>query len=511
MKKIYSLAATLLFLLATATTVTAGDYSRGTFFINEDWGGHNSSTLNFLSDDGTWTYRVVQTENPGTELGSTADFGTIYGGRFYIMCKQPKDGGSTITGGRLTVCDAKTMKVIKQFADISGGDGRAFLGVTPEKGYIGTSTGITILDIDNMELNGRIANISGNIGNMIRVNDRVFAVNTSTGQLLVINADSDEVEQTVASPNGLKFFSVVLAKDGSLWLSMFSGSKAANSIARVDPNTLETTVTDCPEGIYGPANSSFAWMPDGFCASKQNNVLYWNGGASSWTAGSLVFRYDIDKGEFSKYLDFTNDTDKFSIYGSSLRIDPVSDNAYMTLFKGYGDQTYIVREFDNNGTLVNQYDMEKNYWFAGIPIFPDNEMPVTNEPAPVVATTDMTLPLNDIATDADNMDAAIIKTIKSISDDNILAAEIRNGELIITPKAQGNAIITIGINSNGMTAEANISVSVPEEFTGINDTDAVAGGYDNINISIDGKQTAGGVNGIRFVRLKNGAVIKVLK
>ena len=60
------------------------DYSQGTFIVNEDWYGHQNSTVNFLTHDGEWHYRVFQTENPGHELGCTTQFGTIYGDKFYL-------------------------------------------------------------------------------------------------------------------------------------------------------------------------------------------------------------------------------------------------------------------------------------------------------------------------------------------------------------------------------------------------------------------------------------------
>ena len=40
------------------------DYTKGTFIVNEDWYGHQNSTVNFLSDDGKWTLRAFQKETP---------------------------------------------------------------------------------------------------------------------------------------------------------------------------------------------------------------------------------------------------------------------------------------------------------------------------------------------------------------------------------------------------------------------------------------------------------------
>ena len=158
------------------------DYTQGVFFVNEDWYGHQNSTVNFLTADGEWIYRVVQKENPGVELGCTNQYGAIYGDRFYLIAKQDKDPGASIAGGRLTICDAKTMKVLKQFANISvdgngnsNADGRGFLGVDEHKGYVGTSNGIYVLDLDALELRGVVTGsennqlYDGEVGNMFDV------------------------------------------------------------------------------------------------------------------------------------------------------------------------------------------------------------------------------------------------------------------------------------------------------------------------------------------------------
>ena len=111
------------------------DYTAGIFVVNEDWYGHQNSTVNYLlpddPDGNWWHYRVIQTENPGKELGCTNQYGAIWDGRFYLIAKQDKDPGASITGGRITVADASTMQIVKQLQliDPSGSqcDGRAFV------------------------------------------------------------------------------------------------------------------------------------------------------------------------------------------------------------------------------------------------------------------------------------------------------------------------------------------------------------------------------------------------
>lgn len=335
----------LYYLPALTSEPVLVDYTKGTFIVNEDWYGHQNSTVNFLTDEGEWVYRVVQKENPGVELGATVQYGAIYADKFFIIAKQPKDPGSSIA------------------------DGRGFLGVDEHKAYVGTSNGIYVLDLDKLEITGSVGGAGtdsddpyqqlygGQIGNMVRVNDRVFAVHQKNG-LLVINLATDEVEKTVEAPEGWGFGSVVLSKDGNLWLSLAASSgsgQADTRIVKLNPATLEQTVIECPEGIFGPANSWYAWTPDCFCASKQNNVLYWNGGNSSWFSGKTVYKYDIDSNTFSTFIDYNDDPDGWQIYGCSFRIDPVTDEAIVSLYKGYGDPTYVVRKYDNEGKQIAEY------------------------------------------------------------------------------------------------------------------------------------------------------------
>lgn len=521
----------LYYLPALTSEPVQVDYSKGTFIVNEDWYGHQNSTLNFLTDDGEWIYRVIQKENPGVEIGATAQYGAIYGDKFFVMAKQPKDPGASITGGRITVCDAKTMKVLKQIQNISVdkngnsyADGRGFLGVDEHKGYVGTSNGIYVFDLDKLEITGSVSGTgndaddpyqqlySGQIGNMVRVNDRVFAVHQKNG-LLIINPATDEVEKTVEAPEGWGFGSVVLSKDGNLWLSLAASSgsgQADTRIVKLNPTTLEQTIIECPEGIFGPANSWYAWTPDCFCASKQNNVLYWNGGNSSWFSGKTVYKYDIDSNTFSTFIDYNDDPDGWQIYGCSFRVNPVTDEAIVSLYKGYGDPTYVVRKYDNEGKQTAEYSMISNYWFPSLPVFPDNEAPVVADISPVSLTTEdgTTVSLKDVATDADNMDAAIVKTVKEVSDEEVLKAEMADGDLVITPLKAGKADITIQINSNGKLAETVVSVEISEAT----DIDAVEGAKAEEvgRYTLDGKMLNAPQRGINIIRMSDGTIKKVI-
>ncbi len=547
------------------------DYSQGVFIVNEDWYGHQNSTVNFLTSDGEWIYRVVQKENPGKQLGCTNQYGQIYGDRFYLVAKQEKDPGASITGGRFTVCDARTMKVICQLPYIaqnekgaSIADGRGCLGVDENKVYISTSNGIYIFDTHALKIAGKVngsdnpyakpdgsgdntdpGNASlyqGQVGSMVRVDDNVFAVHQSAG-VLVIDPSLDKVRKVIDFTAMLDDFnqyldnnnmmnpketstlpypgsSITMSRDGYVWVPVAKGKGGMGStwpfLVRIDPHTLETKVIyiDPAEGMYPPANSWYAWTPDGFCASNVENALYWNGGPNSWFSNFMIFKYDIDTGTTRMIVNLnTLDDEGWKLYGCSMRPDPVTGDLYMSLFHQFGDPTYLTRKTDKDGNKIADYSMIQDYWFPSLPVFPDNEAPVVHQPAPVTFTSGapMTVSLKGIATDADNFDAAIVKTVKAVSDESVIGAVSRNGDLVITPKKSGTADITIGINSNGKLAECTLAVTVPDDIAiGISDTYAGQDGIEAV-YDLSGRRLDSPQKGLNILRTRSGKTRKVMQ
>ncbi|MEG0701110.1 MAG: DUF5074 domain-containing protein [Muribaculaceae bacterium] len=447
--------------LLSFTGVPAVNYDDGVFFVNEDWYGHNNSTINFLSANGTWNYRVFQNENPGQELGASSPYGTVYGDKLYIISKQDKDPNAEICGSRMAVCDAKTLKVIKAFTNLGGGgDGRSFIGVNSHKGYIATSNGIWIYDIDKMEI-GRMIEGTGTttaglytnqVGSMLRVGDHVFAVHQSKG-IFVINPYNDEVEKTFAGFYG----SIVMSKDGGVWASVASKSgTAADKIVKIDSYTLALNEYDLPKG-YSIPNSWYAWTADGFCASKQENKLYWknNGG---WFSSKKIYSYDIATNTVDVVIDLA--ASEWGIYGAGFRINPITDEIYCSMYKSFDSQDYEVMRISNKGKILQEYPMSQNYWFPAMPVFPDNYAPeISSEFTDILINEETLINLDDKVSDKDNLDAAIIKTIVNNDNVAVVNAKILNNILVLTPTSiSGNANITIEFNSNGKIATKCINV-----------------------------------------------------
>lgn len=394
-----------------------GDYSDGIFVINEDWYGHQNSTVNFLVPDDPdgdfWHYRVIQAENPGMELGCTNQYAAIWNGRMYMIAKQEKDPGANIVGGRISVADATTLKMIKQLVliDPSGAqcDGRAFVGVFDKKGYVSSSNGMWVLNLETLEVEGQVEGSAnpnaggdndkpnsdptsslyfGQTGTMVLAEGKVFAVHQQYG-VLVVDPQTDKVVRVLdmdivddavehdtgtrpRRPSGIGS-TIVRSRDGNLWYSASKNVQGTGSalpyLIKLDPKTLEREVIRIDgEGMYAPSNSWYAWTPDPFCASSVTNTLYWCGGDNSWFANWRIFRYDIDTGTIEKIVDYTGSD--WHVYGCSLGIHPRTDELYASLFHEFSDPTYITVRYDSSGNKVKEYPMISNYWFPSLFVFP---------------------------------------------------------------------------------------------------------------------------------------------
>ncbi len=389
-------------------------------FINEDWYGHQNSTINILRPDDPkaeyWTYRVIQEANPGKELGCTNQYGAIFGDRLYLIAKQDKDPGATVAGGRITVADAATFKIIKQLQliDPSGAqcDGRAFCGVTESKGYVSSSNGIWILNLETLEIEGQVAGSAnpnaggdtdkpntdptgslylGQSGTMILAEGKVFAVHQQYG-LLVIDPLTDEVtdllgmdwvREAIAETTGELLSklpgigsTLVRSLDGMLWHSLSTDDQGLGTvlpyIVRIDPATLERTLIPIGEGeedIFAPSNSWYAWTPDPWCASSLKNELYWCGGSNRWFSKQMIYRFDVESGTASVFADLREDPADWSVYGCSIGVDPRTDEVYASLFHDFQEPTYIVRRYSPEGENLMDYPMISHYWFPSLPLF----------------------------------------------------------------------------------------------------------------------------------------------
>lgn len=435
------------------------DYTQGLFLVNEDWYGWDNGTVNFLTSDGRWVYRAFRRENPGETLGVTTQYGAIYGGRFFFVSKQASSTADASTGGRLVVADALTLKKVAAFDEI-GGDGRAFVGVDEHTAYIGTSSGITRLDLESMSLGETIAGTggegglyAGQIGAMVRAGSYVFAAKQSVG-VLVIDAATHTLHATIDLPT---ISTLTLGRDGGVWAA------DATSLVRIDVATLETRSRLLPDDCR-VSSTWGAWNAGSLCAAYRNNFLYFANEKENQIA-----RYHIPTDELDADFFTLPDQDKAYVQqfqGAGLRVDPRNDRLIVT-----ATQSGYLSHYMNNwvhvvdglsGELLGTVELEPYYWFPALPVFPDNE-------APVIALADelsvgeepVKVSLLEVVSDADNLSAAIVSTVE-VEDTSIATARISGYDLTVSGVSIGDTRLTLTVNSNGKKATRTVDVQVTE-------------------------------------------------
>lgn len=480
------------------------DLTKGIFFVNEDWFGHDYSSVNYLDENNKMHYRAYRAANPlpdgGSEVfGITTQYGCIHDGKFYFVSKQANNATEAEqgVGGRLIVADALTLKKVASFEDIGGGDGRSFLGINVSKGYIGTSNGIRVFDIANMKV-GNLIEGTGNetgglysnqIGTMVKAGEYVFAVKQSTG-ICVIDPKADKIAKTIEATNA---YTLTVSKDGQVWAAL-TGTNTSR-LLRIDPQTLDTTGVALPENIT-LSDSWGAWNAGNLCAAYKSNALYFSPGGMWGSNGSVIVRYDIDSNTFDTDFYILPNQDgqyKEMFYGASFRVNPANDQLVLTTSES-GWLTHYqnnwVRFVDGTtGELLNTVRLSDYYWFPALPVFPDMTRltPVTgialnHETAVLTMGTEETLTLTATIAPADATDQAVLW---SSSDETVATV---SAEGVVTAVAVGEALITATTVDGGFTATC--TVTVKSQPTALNEASMNVAVYPNpvtdfVNIAVE--------------------------
>ena len=457
----------------TTTGLYPVDYTKGVFFLNEDWFGHDNGTVNFYSSvDDEMFYRVYRRENEGAMLGTTTQFGTIYGGKLFLMSKQAGSGNDA--GGRIVVADAKTLKKIASIDNIGGADARGFIGVNDSIGYVGTTAGVYIYDIKNNQVGELIAGtgtVGGNaysnqIGDMARVHEYIFVAKQGEG-VLVIDSRTNAVVATVALAD---ISSVFATNNGNVYAAYnaYSGwgstDGSAAGFVKIDPYSFETTTIAMPDGM-SVLNSWGAWHPGSVAVDSHNDdVVYFAN--KEYSRG--IHRYNFATGEFTEnYVELPVAAGGNEVTYGAVSINPADGRLVVTATEdGWGSH------FANNwahfidtatGDILQTIAFDSYYWFPSMEIYPDVEAPVINLDDINFVLPEKTIryKLTDIVTDADNLNSAIVTEITEGSDEEVAKARIANGYLEVERVFSGSTQITLVANSNGTTVSKNINIVVP--------------------------------------------------
>lgn len=420
-------------------------YENGTFIVNEGWYGREKGSLNFVNSENKINYRAYAEKNK-RDLGITTQFGTIYGDNLYLVSKQ---------GNRLVVADALTLEkkaVIKEFVENEVGnksDGRAFVGVNPKKGYVSTSKGIFIFDIEALSIKNKIANIGGEIGNMLSIKDYVFAV--SKKDVFVIDAKADTLLKKIS---GGTYAGITRTIDGNIWVG------ADTALMKINPQNLKAEYIKLPKHAKVP-KTAWAWNAGSLCAGIKDNSLYWTV-AKGWSA-TKVYKFTNDTSSLKEPFVSLNGLE---FYSAGIRINPETNELIaITKAPGWGDnyaKNTLIKYNAKTGEKLSETKLFQHYWFPAMAVFTD-KAPTANALAKLstnVGVAQQRISIEKLFADADNDEKIIKKSLKANDNNAVVEAKIENNYIVLTIKAEGLATITIEGESNGKIVETSFEVEV---------------------------------------------------
>lgn len=380
MKKIITLITSAL-IAGSSMLLTAQNYTNGVYVLNEDWYGHNNSTLNFWNPETeTIDYLIMQmANNYEYSLGCTSQYGQLYGDFIVITGKQDKDPGEPgdMKSGRVSILHRNTLKPVGDEVhplisvnekDKSDADGRGVCFVDNKKFYIGTSNGIYVFKWDeqgkiftwdsekiipgteNVLITGdEVSNADGlgplyqnQIGMMLRTQDYVFAIKQDLG-VLVIDPQTDEIITIIEGC----FSTMAQSKDGNIWVGVNYQEEGSednlnypygwngdawngSQLMCIDQYTLETKKVRLDTG--GIPQSWYAWTAGTLTASETENVLYFvytdpSLGQINWFRNCVLHRFNIDAIDWNN-IDLSNPDEAYAEGACEEIYDSSFDNLY---------------------------------------------------------------------------------------------------------------------------------------------------------------------------------------
>lgn len=294
---------------------TYAKYENGFYIINEGWFGHGTGTVSFYRYD---TQKLEDSlfvkENPSKNLNpatSTLQSGVIFNNKLFLVSK---------VGGPMVVTDENTLKEEGRIPAQGGNDWRSFVGVDATKGILSAQTGLYTLDLNTYQI-GRVANITGQIGDVIKEGNYIFALSATEG-VVILNAADNSIVKKIAG--ALVGFTRTI--DGAIWAG--GGTK----LFKISPSSLDVETITVPFTIFG---SWGAWHPGSIAASTKENAVYFvkNG---SFSGGTDIYKYIPGNAASLTAPFITLPTGKI-VYGAGISfVDKLNRLAVTTVQSGFG-------------------------------------------------------------------------------------------------------------------------------------------------------------------------------
>ncbi len=442
---------------------TAADYNDGMFIFNEGWYGKDMASFTLVPLSGPVRYNVFMEKNPFSSLGLTGTEAKHFGDKLYAVCKQNGANLSGIEGGVLTQIDAASMTYVDNIVSLEKGEqARAFCGVSGNKGYLSTSTGIYPVDLGSMTLGERFAAASEKKlqhGSMFYYQGRIYAA-VKDWDLLVIDPADDSISEILTGPAVTTF----VTPDGSVYTATLD---EAHEFYKINTETLEAQHIALQKGDFEGrtriADVWRTWTPIPLAVDKTENIIYY----ATETNASQIARLNLDNGEFIPDFITLPETESGQqiIYGQGISVDPNNGEIVLvTVEKGYGThytQNYVYRADPTSGRIMNDKTLKlsENYWFPSMVVYNGYTAPILNLESISLAEGNIRLNLHEHTTLPLGNKYEIEYTVESSDSDICKVVKLENGQYMLSPKADGNALISVKAEFMGLISEAEFTAS----------------------------------------------------
>jgi hypothetical protein len=326
-----------------------GAYENGFFIVNEGNYGSGSGTVSFYRyNTGQLEDSVYTKVNTGKDLGpntSTAEYGAIWAGKFYILTKN---------GGPLVQTDEYSLLETGRIATSASNNFRAFLGLDSTHALVSTFTGIYPLNLSTMTLGTALSTVTGDVDDMTISGNYIF-INSEVNGVQALNKTTYAVVATWANLN----VGFAVTPDGAVY------SAGDSDLVRIDPSTLDTTMVALPFPVI---NTQGYWQPGCITASTTSNTVFVGAYNPTLYAGTGIYQY-VYGNPLSVTNPFINIATGKMLYAAGMGFDPIKQNLVVTTIpQNYGPNNDL--DFYSPTSAVLSDDVSyTGYFYPAIPVF----------------------------------------------------------------------------------------------------------------------------------------------
>ncbi len=310
----------------------SGNYQHGVWFIDEGLFMSGNAGLDFYHlDKDTLESNVFENVN-GKPLGDVCQCMYHYNNKYYLVVNASNE---------ILVADDKTLKVSAVIPNITYP--RYFLPVSSKKAYVtdNTGKGINIIDLQSNTVSGQIpynpkpdSAYASWTEQMVQYGNKVYVAGVERGKLLVINALTDKINDTISLSKGAE--DVVLDNQNRIWV--LCDGTIANPIINSKLYCLDTSgkilnAYTFPDINTGPGNLTMN-------AAKDTLFYFYDG----------VFKMGINQGTLPGKSIISGSGHNF--YG--LGVNPSNGDIYAGDALDYV-QPGIVFQYNSSGKLLKSH------------------------------------------------------------------------------------------------------------------------------------------------------------